>query len=286
MNTPRTAYQDLRTALTSLYDKGEADTITDIFLTYLTGQTYSQRIVDADKELGEEKESQYNKGKEQLLNGVPIQYVTNEAYFLDKRYYVDKSVLIPRPETEELVKLIISDNMLPNPEILDIGTGSGCIPIALKLAIAEATVTTIDISEAAIEVTKRNANTLNADINILHGDFFDEYVRVSLGEYDIIVSNPPYIPESDKETMHSNVKDHEPETALFVSDDNPHLFYKSIASFGKEHLKDNGSIYCEVHKDHAKGSMQAFINTGYKTVDIIDDMYGNPRMLRAKKQGL
>lgn len=286
MHTYRTAYQELRKTLMNLYDDGEADAIADMYFTHLTGKTYSQRLVDADDKMNENLLEQYTSANEQLSKGVPVQYVMQSAHFMGKDYYVNEHVLIPRPETEELVKLIINENPLPNPDILDIGTGSGCIPISLKLAIPDATVSTIDISDTAIKVAQRNADIHKADINILQGDFPDEYVRAGLAEYDIIVSNPPYIPESDKETMHSNVKDHEPEIALFVPDNSPQLFYKAIATFGKEHLKDNGTIYCELHKDHAQGSQQVFLDAGYRTVDIIKDMYGNPRMLRAKKQGV
>jgi release factor glutamine methyltransferase len=217
----------------------------------------------------------------ELIAGRPLQYVLGYAWFMGKRYKVNEQVLIPRPETEELVAWIIDDAGSVNTQlnILDIGTGSGCIPIALKQALYAAAVTSCDISKGALAVAKENAANMNAGMEFIQTDFLDDTQWQLLGMYDVIVSNPPYIPIAEKDGLHANVRAYEPATALFVADD-ALVFYRAIASFGKQHLNSSGSIYCELHRDYAVATKALFEEQGY-AVELRKDMHGNWRMLKA-----
>jgi release factor glutamine methyltransferase len=193
---------------------------------------------------------------------------------------VNEDVLIPRPETEELVELIIADrgSRLTDISILDIGTGSGCIPIALKKNLPAAMISAIDISEQALTVAKNNAEDHNTSINFMQMDFLDEEQWKMLPHFDIIVSNPPYIPENEKDQLAKNVLDHEPHRALFVADNRPLLFYEKIAVFGKTHLKPNGKMYMETHSGQA-GAVAALFQNIYSSVEIKNDLFGKERMV-------
>lgn len=275
------AYNKLKTALLDVYDEREASAIAHEALTYITGADKLQRITNRDKELTPEQFEQYAHFREKLQEGMPLQYLTGTTWFKGMEFRVNEHVLIPRPETEELVDLIVSDYKEKQPDILDIGTGSGCIPITLAKALPQANITSIDISKEAIATAKENALLNNADINFLNIDFLDEAEQRKLPEYDIIVSNPPYIPEEEKTQLHTNVRDHEPGLALFVPDDDALLFYRHIAEFGRSHLKTNGRIYCELHIDYATETGTLFKNMDYTNVIVKEDMHGNMRMLRA-----
>jgi release factor glutamine methyltransferase len=190
--------------------------------------------------------------------------------------------LIPRPETEELVEWVISNCKFPVDKlsILDVGTGSGCIPITLKRKLRKADVWSCDISDAALQVAKRNADTLGVDVNFLLLDFLNKEKREQLSLFNIIISNPPYVPEKDKQQMQANVLDHEPHLALFVPDNDALVFYKAIAEFGKGHLNPGGLIYAELHEDLGKEVSALFSAAGYNT-EMKKDMQGKERMLKA-----
>ncbi|MBK5270374.1 MAG: peptide chain release factor N(5)-glutamine methyltransferase, partial [Bacteroidia bacterium] len=205
----------------------------------------------------------------------------NEAWFCGFKFYIDNNVLIPRPETEELVEWIITNCKFPIGQlsILDIGSGSGCIPIALKRKLRKAEVWSCDISNEALNVARQNANNLGGDVNFFQTDFLNKDLWEELPSYDIIVSNPPYIPEKGKEEMQPNVLMYEPQVALFVPDNDALLFYKAIADFAKKHLNRNGSIYMEIHESHGKEVAQLFQSKNYFT-EIKKDMQGKERMLK------
>jgi len=280
MLTYQEAYHQLTKRLQPLYDAQEAAAIAHELLLHITGQDKLQRLMNRDQTLTFSQEQQYAEAAEQLANGKPLQYVTAQAWFMGRPYKVNEHVLIPRPETEELVQWI-ADEWKDKPcNILDIGTGSGCIPIALKLLLPSATIASCDVSANAIQVAKENAAALQADITVQQLDFLNVEDWTQLGQYDVIVSNPPYIPESEINNIHPNVKDHEPHLALFVPNDDPLMFYKAIAAFGKTHLKQDSAVYCELHMDHALQTGAMFEEMGYK-VEVRKDMHGNWRMLKA-----
>lgn len=279
------AFYELKDQLQQLYDSNEAAAISHIFLEYVTGLSKLERLDKKDTLFTDAQQNIFDTKIKDLVRGKPVQYATNRAWFLGREYYVNEAVLIPRPETEELVQLTLKElaaARISTPTILDIGTGSGCIPISIKLALPDADVTTCDISNTALNVAKTNANKLNAQINFIQADFLDTEQHNKLGKYDVIVSNPPYIPAEEKARLHKNVRDFEPALALFVPDNDALVFYKAIAAFGKEHLNANGYIYCELDAAHAEECKLLFEHTGYNEVNIEKDMHGNWRMLRAK----
>lgn len=238
--------------------------------------------------LGEEDLAQANAMMNELKEGKPLQYILGEAWFYKYPFKVNESVLIPRPETEELVEWALKQIHTLTSEkkplkILDIGTGSGCIPITLKKEIPELHITSIDISPKALEIAKENAASLHTKIEFIELDFLNEHSWKKLNVYDIIISNPPYIPVDEKETLSVNVRHHEPHQALFVPENHPQLFYHKIAQFGKSHLAPNGIIFLELHQDFALDTKKLFEERGYKNVILKKDMSGNDRMLKANR---
>lgn len=285
MHTFLTAYNSLKDGLSAIYDISEATFISHEIMEHITGYGKLQRLTRKDEELTVAHQELFSNYQKQLITGKPLQYVIGHSWFMEHRYIVNDNVLIPRPETEELVQLIVDDwKKNTDINILDIGTGSGCIPISLKLLLPKAEIDSCDISNDALDIAKQNATVLNAEVNFMQLDFLEKSKQDKLPQYDAIVSNPPYVPIEYKEQMDSNVKDFEPEVALFVPNNDPLLFYKAIAIFGKEHLKPEGAIYCELHADHALKTEQLFLAQGYTQVTIIKDMHGNLRMLKATKQ--
>jgi release factor glutamine methyltransferase len=271
-------YDELRT----IYEEGEASAIGEWVMEHLTGSKQTDRVVQREKSLSIEQEKQLNEYTARLLTYEPVQYVLHESWFCGLKFYVDQNVLIPRPETEELVEWVITNCKFPVDKlsILDIGSGSGCIPIALKRKLRKADLWSCDISEAALQVARKNAATLGADVTFILLDFLDTERRKQLSSFDIIISNPPYVPEKDKQQMLPNVINYEPHTALFVPDNDALIFYKAIAEFGKEHLNPSGVIYSEIHEELAKPVADLFNSKGY-SVEIKNDMQEKQRMLKA-----
>lgn len=267
--------------ISKIYDVQEAENIWHLTLENLTGIDFRK-----DKSQIYLPDGCFikmlDKIKLRLSKHEPIQYILNEAWFYDIPFFVNNSVLIPRPETEELVDWIIKDN---KPEqginLLDIGTGSGCIPIILKRKIPKAIVFSADISTKAIEVAKKNAVKYQIEIDFFALNFLDENTWNRLPSVDIIVSNPPYIPAGDKESMQNNVLLHEPHEALFVENNSPLVFYEAIAKAGKILLNPGGHIYVEIHKDMGEKTKMMFEEYGYQTI-LKKDLQGLDRMIKAK----
>jgi release factor glutamine methyltransferase len=286
------AFYQLKDQLQPLYDEQDAAAIAHLFLEFVTGLSKMDRLMKKDTALTKRQQGIFDEKSKDLLKGKPIQYVTNSAWFMGREFVVNEHVLIPRPETEELVQWIIDDQKdKEKPRVADIGSGSGCIGISLSRLLNHAVVTCVDISTEALDVLQTNVQWVlteaekrnNADnIRLLELDFLNENIRNSeLGRFDIIVSNPPYIPYSNKETLHDNVTKYEPSIALFVPDNDALVFYKAIASFGKGHLKQEGAVYCEMDAAHAEQTKAVFEAAGYTAVEIRKDMHGNWRMLKA-----
>ncbi|MBS1609255.1 MAG: peptide chain release factor N(5)-glutamine methyltransferase [Bacteroidetes bacterium] len=275
---------ELKNTLSPIYDVSEADNIAELVIEHITDLKQSERILNKNKQLSESQSEELSKKKQRLLEHEPVQYVLGEAWFCGMKFNVDKNVLIPRPETEELVELIISNIKFPfeTLRILDIGTGCGCIPVSLKRKLRKAEVWSCDISSGALSVAKRNADTLGADVKFIQLDFLQENQRKSLPLFDIIVSNPPYVPEKEKYQMRSNVLEYEPRIALFVPDNDPLVFYKAIADFGKKHLNEGGAIFLELHEEYAKETAALYRDENY-TAEIKNDMQGKERLLHVKK---
>jgi len=268
----------IATELQDLYPENEAKNISSMLLEALFGIDPTALIVDQEITNTDKSEKKLNDAIAQLKRHEPIQYVLGQAHFYDRDFMVNPKVLIPRRETEELVHLILQDHPNFSGKILDIGTGSGCIPITLSLELPQAVVASIDISTEAINVAKQNANALNANVsfqemNVLSASAFPD-------KYDIILSNPPYVMEKEKKKMQENVLDHEPHLALFVEDDDPLIFYLTIIKKAAESLNKNGMLYFEINEQFGSEVASEMEHNGFQTVVIIKDMQGKDRMVK------
>lgn len=275
--------------LNKIYDEGEAIAITGIVMEKITGLRITDSQFKKEKSLTPDQASLFNKILERLLTHEPVQYVLNESWFFGFKFYVDKNVLIPRPETEELVEWIITDcnaslstqqQGIGVLKILDIGSGSGCIPVSLKRKMQKSEICSCDISIEALKVAKKNATDLDTDINFIRLDFLDKEQWKQLPEFDIIISNPPYVPAKEAAQMLTNVLKYEPSIALFVPDDDALIFYKAIAEFGKQHLKKGGNIFLEIHESLGEAVLKMLKENGY-TAEIRKDMQQKDRMIKA-----
>lgn len=280
MTTPA-AFEQFKNKIGQIYDERESEQIADWIFEHVTGKKRWQRR-HSNEALNTDEQQTLDAYLVQLMQHKPVQYILKEVWFYKRRFYVDERVLIPRPETEELVDWLISEQQhRPRLMVTDIGTGSGCIAISIKLGLLNAMVSAIDKSAEALQVATQNAAALNADVQFQQNDFLAEGTWSLLGKSDVIVSNPPYIPLGGAVAMDKNVTDYEPELALFVADDDPFIFYKKIATFGLQKLHPDGSIYVEIHEGSAEEVTAIFTGMGYK-VDVKNDIYGKERMLKAQ----
>lgn len=278
------AYQQLLIQLYEIYNTREAANIADMVIEYVTGQRKIDRIVYKDLPVTEDQQKQLKKIGNELSDNRPIQYVLGEAWFMEMKLLVNESVLIPRPETEELVEWILTDikqSGIKNFSLIDIGTGSGCIPISLKKNIPEATIAAIDVSADALQVAKINSLQQKAAIDFLNLDFLNENEWNQLGKYDVIVSNPPYVKRSEEAAMANNVIKYEPHLALFVTDEDALIFYKKIAKFSQKHLKPGGSVYVEINEALGEQVAQLFKKKEFNDIILKKDMHGKDRMVKA-----
>lgn len=287
--TTATAFHDFKNKLKTIYEDRESENITDWVFENVTGSKRWQRRESQDKELEITASEKIIRYLQELLKHKPVQYVLEEAWFYKLKFYVNEYVLIPRPETEELIEWIIEDykreKYSKQTNIIDIGTGSGCIPVILKRELQNTNIAAIDVSEKALSIAKKNAESLEAQIDFFQIDFLNEHAWKTLGLYDTIVSNPPYIPINEKESLARNVTDFEPWEALFVAKNDPFVFYKYIEKFTKLHLNENGNVYVEVHEAYAKDVKQIFESAGFNS-EIKKDIYGKDRMVKARKSAI
>ena len=280
-----------------IYEQNESNNIAELLIESITKLSRSERIIDGNRILSIAQENLLHSSNFRLQKHEPIQYIINEAWFAGMRFYVDKNVLIPRPETEELVEWVVEEYRIENTEdriqnaeyrvqnsgfkILDVGTGSGCIAIALKNKLPLSEVWACDISDQALNIARINADALQATIDFVPLNFLDPGQRRQLPNVDVIVSNPPYVPQNEKTEMKRNVVEYEPSTALFVTDDDPLIFYKAIAEFGREKLNKGGRIYAEIHENLGESVNNLFLSKGYQTVYLKKDLQGKDRMIKA-----
>ena len=277
------ATMQLRFQLFHLYDEREAGNIAELVMENITGWKKIDRIVNKTVPLSETQQQLLAAYTAALAANKPLQYVLHEAWFYGMQLYVDENVLIPRPETEELVDWALQEikRLAPgSKKLLDIGTGSGCIPLAIKKNLPAVDVHSCDISEAALTVAKKNAASQNLAIHFHQLDFLDENMRNALPVFDIIISNPPYIPEADKAGMAVHVLGYEPELALFPQGNDPLVFYKAIAAFAGTRLSKNGSIYLEIHEDMAQAVVNVYKENGFTGIELRKDLQGRDRMVK------
>ena len=270
----------LKQKLASKIDAVELSSLMGMLIEAVTGWNRMQQIVNVNTELSKEQQAQIEQYAEQLLSGKPIQYILGKAWFMGNELMVNEHVLIPRPETEELVEWIISYANIMNKtlSIIDIGTGGGCIPIALKLALPLCNLTGLDISKEALAVAEINANNVKASIEWIEQDILNTAALDNT--YDIIVSNPPYIPIREKANMQEQVVGFEPSIALFVSNEDPLFYYKAIAKMAKQNLSINGQLFFEIHYDQGKAILALLDELNYHA-ELRQDSFGKNRMIRA-----
>lgn len=274
-------YRELWRTLEPLYGNGEARAVTDYVLDVCFGLSKADILCGAVEEMTAEKTAELNKIFGRLTEGEPVQYVLGRAEFCGRWFDVRPGVLIPRPETEELCAWITADSKASaSPKVLDIGTGSGCIAITLQLDMPESKVTAWDISADALDVARENAQQLGANVNFVKLDALNAKPE---GEWDVIVSNPPYICEKEKKDMAVNVLEHEPHTALFVPDADPLLFYRAITRLAVQTLSKGGRLYFEINPIYADDTCRMMRAEGMTAVELRSDMYGKQRMAKGVK---
>lgn len=298
--------------LEKLYGSDEANALIMILLEHYFNIDRMKIALEPDLRLSESELLTLHFAVKELLKNKPVQYIIGETEFCGMKFCVNENVLIPRPETEEMVKSLelkvkgylyspsfrpdierremVAEKSPANISILDIGTGSGCIAISLAKLIPDSDVTAVDISEKALEVAKKNAETNEVNVHFVQADILNPFVEThghtSLpidNQYDIIVSNPPYVCESEKSEMRANVLDYEPSTALFVSDNDPLIFYRKILEFAQKALKPNGQIWFEINEKFGKKTAELCHSEGFKNVEIIRDFRERERILRARR---
>ena len=271
----------VRKELAGIYSKGEIESFIFLIFEKLRGYSRTNFLLAKDDVLLPEELIEIGGIVARLKNHEPIQYILGMTEFYGLPSYTVSEVLIPRPETEELVQWIIQENKLARPTILDIGTGTGCIPISLRKNMADSIVLACDISHACIETACRNAELNNCEISVFKYDILIQTPEVDFPVLDILVSNPPYVRESEKQQMEKNVLDFEPGLALFVPDSDPLLFYKSIAEFARIKLKDGGKLYFEINEAFGIECSEMLQQKGYSGVTIRKDIHGKDRFIAA-----
>ena len=277
----RLLYRSFMERLQEIYPKAEAASIAKLCFETLADLSASQMLMNPELQLNTNIESQLQTAIAALLTHHPVQYVLGEAWFNGSRFRVTPDVLIPRPETAELISMAVASlQNHPNASVLDVGAGSGCIAISLKMQLPNLRVTATDISPAAILVASDNARIHQTAITFLSADFTYHKNWKLFYRHQMIISNPPYIPLREKELMDKNVVNHEPHLALFVPDEQPLIFYEKLASFGKDHLSPGGQIMVETHFEFASEVKSLFETAGYDA-ELRKDLFGKPRFVLA-----
>jgi release factor glutamine methyltransferase len=272
----------IRKELEGIYSKGEIESIIFLILEKLKGYSRTQVLLASNELLSDVERSEIEGIVHQLKNHEPIQYILGTTEFYGLLFLCSPGVLIPRPETEELVHWIIQQNSYTSPNILDIGTGTGCIAISLRKNIPQSTVWSCDISPVCIKTAQQNARLNNVKVTVFAYDILNETPQTEFPELDIVVSNPPYIRELEKGLMERNVLDYEPELALFVVDSNPLIFYEKIADFSRGHLKDNGQLYFEINEAFGNECCEMLRNKGFSEIVLKKDIHGKDRMIACR----
>jgi len=286
--TFREAEQIYTNNLSLVYDSREAASLAWLSISHVCKLERAEYLNLKDTEVPTDKKQSLLKILEELKTGKPLQYVIGETEFYGLTFKVNPSVLIPRPETEELVEWILSDLRKPKIsieglKIIDIGTGSGCIPISLKKNLPEAQLYALDISTEALGVSKQNAALNQTMVNFIQADILNLLNKQPSDEkFGIIVSNPPYVTDVEKKQMLPNVLQHEPHLALFVPDNDPLIFYKAIADFAIKHLDTTGSLYLEINENLGEETVQLLKQMGFKNIELRQDLSGKDRMIRSQ----
>ncbi|PJJ84686.1 peptide chain release factor N(5)-glutamine methyltransferase [Mucilaginibacter auburnensis] len=283
MQTVKDVFVSYSAQLSDLYDKQEADAITLTALREITGRSSAYIKAFPDDDITPEEQTRLSDILKELAKGQPLQYVLGHTEFYGLPFKVNPAVLIPRPETEELVDWVLkSDLSVDSPNILDIGTGSGCIAISLKKILANAKVWAMDISNEALQTAKANAELNEVEVNFIETDVLQQSTLNLLPfTFNLIISNPPYVTPFDKTQMHTNVTDFEPHTALFVPQHDPLLFYKAIADLALKKLTKGGLLFFEINESYGNETVDMLKNKGFEKIELRKDLSGRDRMIKA-----
>ncbi len=271
--------------LTGLYGPEEAGSIAWLVIGFVCKINRSQYLNNKNEDLNEKELATFYRILRDLKTGIPVQYVIGETEFYGSVFKVNSSVLIPRPETEELVDWVLKDVKAGKSghgvmKVLDIGTGSGCIPVTVKKYLPEVEVSALDISFEALEVARENARLNDTDVYFIQDDILDPAAEWQ--KFSIITSNPPYVTLAEKGQMHVNVLEYEPHLALFVPQDDPLIFYKAIARFAARHLENGGSLYLEINENLGPETVSLLRASGFKNVELRQDLRDRHRMIKAQ----
>jgi release factor glutamine methyltransferase len=268
--------------LSNIYDEREALALIIRIIEHYSNLSASKIRAYPETEFDDNTAVNIINALDEVCTSRPLQYVLGQTEFSGRRFFVNPDVLIPRPETEELVQIAVNDNKGKSLEILDLCTGSGCIAISLACELPQAICYATDISESALKTARRNAEANRAAVQFAIHDAISNNELPFNRKFDLIVSNPPYVRMSEKASMHSNVLNHEPHIALFVSDDSPLIFYEACIKLACEHLKPTGTIYVEINENLGNETQSLFIAAGFN-VEIIKDISGKDRIIKAKR---
>ena len=272
--------KEITLQLVPQYSDAEARSIAILLMCNITGLSYTELLIHTPS-LNEEQEEELRKKIERVKKNEPLQYVLGETTFYGRRFKCDRRALIPRPETEELIDWIINDvSNDGNIRILDIGCGSGCIAITLAKELKNSTVTALDISKEAISLTEENCKINNCQVECINDDIFN----FSDAQYDIIVSNPPYICDNEAADMESNVIDYEPHLALFVPDNSPLKFYEKITEYAARNLRSRGKLFFEINRKYGKEMQLLLEKFGFINIELRKDISNNDRMIKGEKR--
>jgi release factor glutamine methyltransferase len=282
--TIETANRILISSLSGLYDEREASAISFLVMERLTGMPKSLQVQNKTNEFTIKQQDLFEHYLSDLLKQRPVQYVLGEAWFGSYPFFVNERVLIPRPETEELADWLLKENSgrAPGTAVLDIGTGSGCIAICIKKKRKDFQVSALDVEDSALQIAIKNSEVLNVQVEFFLCDIRDPVQNENILPVDLIISNPPYIPLSQKHLLDRHVKDYEPKVALYVTDDDPIYFYKIIGNIAMHKLRPGGSLFLEIHHDYAKNIMEWYTKKGF-SMELRKDFSGNNRMIKASK---
>lgn len=281
--TVKQATELMNRTLSELYPTAEIRQFAHLFFGKYLSFSSVDILTRHDTELTADVTRLFEDALARLIKGEPIQYVLGEAWFGNLQFEVAKGVLIPRPETEELVEWVVSDMEDVNPRVLDIGTGSGCIAVSVAHALPKAKVEAWDISPEAIEIAIRNADRLHTKVMFSQVDVLRIKPDMVDGKYDIIISNPPYVRKSEKQHMHVNVLEYEPHTALFVDDDDALVFYRTIAKLAFNILNPEGKLFFEINEALGSAMRSLLEQKGFTNIEVRADIFGKERMVMATK---
>ncbi|MCK5839273.1 MAG: peptide chain release factor N(5)-glutamine methyltransferase, partial [Bacteroidales bacterium] len=277
-------YNKFKAELSGLYEAKELGNLLYILFEEYAGLKRMELAISNDQIITEHVKGKLEAAVDQLKHYKPVQYIIGKAWFYGLELLVNENVLIPRPETEELVDWAIDKNRKKkNLKIIDIGTGSGCIAIAIKKHLPSSCVTAIDISGRALDVARKNATKYEAEVTFLAVDILNETMLKKLSKFDIIISNPPYVLESEKKVMNPNVLDYEPESALFVDDNHGLMFYETIVSFAGNHLKRGGELYLEINEQKGDEVVLLLKKKGFGEVVLRKDLRGRDRFVFGRR---